>query len=183
MPGAKRLVAHLHANGIPIAIATASARTAFEVKTGHLKETFSLFDGRIVCATDPQMAGRESKPAPDIFIEAAKLLGFDLPRDGAKGLVFEDAVLGFQAGAAANLNGEHDVRTGGGIALTSLKWFGSQMKSWRGWRAQLIHFLAASVASRRSRTLFSRTTDYRLSHSERVIASCWCSNFKEVFDR
>lgn len=106
MPGAERLIAHLAANKIPMAIATGSGRVEYELKTNHLQDTFKLFEGRAICASDPQMAGRNSKPAPDVFIEAAKLLGVDLPKQGAEVLVFEDAVPGMQAGVAAGAHGE-----------------------------------------------------------------------------
>ncbi|KAH7108506.1 HAD-like protein [Auriculariales sp. MPI-PUGE-AT-0066] len=103
LPGVARLVEHLHSNQIPIAIATGSSRAAYLLKTAHLQHVFKLFDGRVVCADDPQMIGRETKPAPDLFIEAAKLLGVELPNEGARGIAFEDAILGVLAGTAAGL--------------------------------------------------------------------------------
>ncbi|KAH7108327.1 HAD-like protein [Auriculariales sp. MPI-PUGE-AT-0066] len=104
MPGAARLISHLHRHGIPIAIATGSSRAEFTLKTAHLQDVFKLFEGRAICSDDTQMAGRNSKPAPDVFIEAAKLLGVDLPEEGADGIVFEDAIPGVLAGTAAALN-------------------------------------------------------------------------------
>lgn len=43
MPGAEKLVKHLHENGIPIAVATSSSIDSFNNKTAHLKHVFDLF--------------------------------------------------------------------------------------------------------------------------------------------
>jgi pseudouridine 5'-phosphatase len=52
LPGASRLVRHLHEHGIPICLATGSARRNFDAKTGHLGNVFGCFEGRIVCGDD-----------------------------------------------------------------------------------------------------------------------------------
>ncbi|KAJ7879567.1 hypothetical protein B0H14DRAFT_2709269 [Mycena olivaceomarginata] len=87
---------------IPMAVATSSRRTTFELKTGHLGEVFDCFDGKV--------------PEPDIFLAAArKLLGRDVgPADAdatptqlaerRKGLVFEDSIPGMQAGKCAGMS-------------------------------------------------------------------------------
>lgn len=104
LPGAARLVQHLAAHGVPMAIATGSNRREFALKTAHLHdEVFRHFEGKVVCADDACMQGRRSKPAPDVFLEAAKLL--DIADVGQKtGLVFEDAIPGVQAAAAAGMH-------------------------------------------------------------------------------
>ncbi|EJD52477.1 HAD-like protein [Auricularia subglabra TFB-10046 SS5] len=100
LPGAARLVQHLATHAVPMAIATGSNRKEFELKTGHLyDDVFRHFGGKVVCADDPSMHGKRSKPAPDIFLEAAKLLG-----KGEGGLVFEDAIPGVQAAVAAGMH-------------------------------------------------------------------------------
>lgn len=104
LPGAARLIAHLHAHGVPIAIATGSNRAEFALKTAHMPDTFALFGDKVVCADDALMHGRKSKPAPDVFLQAAKLLG-RTEADGPKGLVFEDAIPGVQAAVAAGMQG------------------------------------------------------------------------------
>jgi len=48
LPGVERLVRHLHAKGVPIAVATSSSRENFELKTQRHSQLFGLFD-HIVC--------------------------------------------------------------------------------------------------------------------------------------
>lgn len=68
MPGAERLIKHLHANKIPICVATSSGDESVAVKTKHHQEVFKLFH-HITKGTDPEL--KEGKPAPDIFLLAA----------------------------------------------------------------------------------------------------------------
>jgi pseudouridine 5'-phosphatase len=115
LPGVERLVAHLVAHRIPIAIATSSVRRNFERKTAHLQKVFSHFAGHIVCGSDDEV-GR-GKPFPDLFLAAARTLGRDVGpneeghlvgeaerEERARGLVFEDAVPGVQGGKRAGMN-------------------------------------------------------------------------------
>ena len=100
-----------------MAVATSSRRRNFEKKTDHLQAVFSLFEGKIICGDDRQYKMR-GKPAPDIFLIAARaLLGRDVggpdeectdaqTEERAKGLVFEDALPGFQAGKRAGMSGK-----------------------------------------------------------------------------
>ncbi|KAG6856628.1 hypothetical protein H0H87_002378 [Tephrocybe sp. NHM501043] len=114
LPGARKLVLHLKAHNIPIAVATGSKRVNFERKTGHLSEVFDCFEGKVVCADDHQYQMR-GKPNPDIFLTAAReVLGRDVGQvDGystsqedqrARGLVFEDSISGMQAGKRAGMS-------------------------------------------------------------------------------
>ncbi|KAG6911159.1 hypothetical protein DXG01_003899 [Tephrocybe rancida] len=114
LPGVRKLVLHLKAHGIPIAVATGSKRRNFELKTGHLNEVFDCFEGKIVCGDDAQY-GMRGKPFPDIFLVAAReMLGKDVGQADAcnpdqqdersRGLVFEDAVPGMQAGKRAGMS-------------------------------------------------------------------------------
>lgn len=96
MPGAERLVRHLHANGVPIAVATSSTRELFEIKITRHGPWFALFDA-VIAGDDPEI-GR-AKPAPDLFITAAKRLGSSPEQT----LVFEDAPSGLAAGHAAGM--------------------------------------------------------------------------------
>jgi len=116
LPGVQRLVLHLKAHNIPIAVATGSRRRNFVMKTAHLGEVFDCFEGKIVCADDAKY-DMKGKPAPDVFLTAAKeLLGRNVGIPGeqctndqreerAKGLVFEDAIPGLQAGKRAGMSG------------------------------------------------------------------------------
>jgi pseudouridine 5'-phosphatase len=129
LPGAARLIAHLAKHNIPIAVATGSRRAAFTLKTGHLSDTYGLFGTHVLCGDD-DIEGEEGlgntrrvkgKPDPDIFLAAARtLLGrkvgwgdVDAPGvsdeerlERAKGLVFEDAIPGMQAGKRAGMSGK-----------------------------------------------------------------------------
>ncbi|KAJ1304759.1 hypothetical protein OPQ81_005897 [Rhizoctonia solani] len=114
LPGARKLISHLAAHKVPIAVATGSQRRNYELKTGHLQDTFGLFGGAVVCGDDA--AVKHGKPAPDVFLYAAKQAGF--PEVGlgekptnhvekatrAQGLVFEDATSGVIAGKRAGMN-------------------------------------------------------------------------------
>lgn len=96
MLGAERLVRHLKAQGIPIAVGTSSSSQHFQLKTTLHREWFALFD-TIVTADDPQVGA--AKPAPDIFLVAAERLGV-APHDC---MVLEDSPFGISAAKAAGM--------------------------------------------------------------------------------
>lgn len=89
--GAKKLLAFLNESGIPAAVATA---TDYERTKDYLTRVgiFGCFD-RIVCATMVE----QGKPKPDIYIFAAKELGF-APADC---MALEDSPNGVRSAAAA----------------------------------------------------------------------------------
>jgi pseudouridine 5'-phosphatase len=68
MPGAARLIKHLHDNKVPICVATSSGEESVAIKTKNHREVINLFH-HITNGTDPQL--KEGKPAPDIFLLAA----------------------------------------------------------------------------------------------------------------
>lgn len=120
---------HLHKHKIPIAVATGSQRRNYEQKSAHLMNAlFGLFEGRVVCADDGLIKPGRGKPHPDVFLVAAsRMLGRDVGEGEAeersvgevqraergKGLVFEDAIPGVQAGKRAGMHGLcSDVRYG-----------------------------------------------------------------------
>ena len=123
LPGVLKLVQHLHRHKIPIAVATGSQRRNYEQKSAHLMDTlFGLFEGRIVCADDGLIKPGRGKPHPDVFLVAAsRMLGRDVGEgeaeecsvsesqraERAKGLVFEDAIPGVQAGKRAGMHGSY----------------------------------------------------------------------------
>ncbi len=96
LTGAERLIRHLDANNIPIAVATSSNRDLYELKTTNHMDWFRLFN-TVVTGDDPEVIN--GKPAPDIFLVAAKRLTIE----NSTALVFEDAPSGLQAGLDAGM--------------------------------------------------------------------------------
>ncbi len=92
VPGAEDFVRALASRGLPIAIATSTGQALFQVKT-RSHPWFSLFQA-VVCGDDPEV--ERPKPAPDIFLTAARRLGVTPQRCA----VFEDSPTGVQAAAA-----------------------------------------------------------------------------------
>ncbi len=96
LPGALRLTMHLHKVSIPQAVATSSDEHYFDLKITRHREWFSIFQC-IVFGDDPEI--KHGKPAPDIFLLAAKRLQAS-PR---RCLVFEDSPAGVEAARAAGM--------------------------------------------------------------------------------
>jgi beta-phosphoglucomutase-like phosphatase (HAD superfamily) len=96
MHGAEALVRHLAENNIPIAVGTSSSIHYFKAKIEMHRAWFELFE-TVVTADDPQVGA--AKPAPDIFLVAARRLGI-APADC---LVFEDSPFGVTAAKAAGM--------------------------------------------------------------------------------
>jgi pseudouridine-5'-monophosphatase len=95
MDGAEAFVRSLVDKGVPVAVATSSDRRFYELKV-RPHPWFDLF-GVVVCGDDPRVLAK--KPAPDIFLVAAKDLGAE-PR---RCLVFEDSLAGVEAALAAGM--------------------------------------------------------------------------------
>ena len=93
MPGAEQLVQRLQAAGMPLAIATSSGRESVEIKLAPHPWLHSI--AVRVHGDDPQI--QQGKPAPDLFIEAARRLNVDPTRCWA----FEDSQAGAKAALAA----------------------------------------------------------------------------------
>lgn len=96
MPGAVRLSMHLHAAGISQAVATSSDRYYFDLKITNHREWYKIFQC-VVLGDDPEIL--DGKPAPDIFLLAAKRMH----ADPAHCLVVEDSPAGIQAALAAGM--------------------------------------------------------------------------------
>ena len=115
LPGVHKLVHHLKKHNVPIAVSTSTTRRKYDIKTAHLQSLFECFEGKVVCGDHKD--NMKGKPAPDIFLTTAReMLNRDvgLPeisemdihiRERGKGLVFEDALPGVQAGKRAGMSG------------------------------------------------------------------------------
>ncbi|XP_077491110.1 putative pseudouridine-5'-phosphatase isoform X2 [Amblyomma americanum] len=99
MPGAERLVRHLHAHGIPMAIATSSKPASFGLKMSGYRDLLALFHHVVCSGGDPEV--KHGKPHPDIFLIAASR--FEEKPSSEKVLVFEDSPMGVTAALAASM--------------------------------------------------------------------------------
>ena len=93
MPGAAELVGRCQARGIPMALATSSTKAAVELKAGPHPWLGQIQER--VHGDDPELIA--GKPAPDVFLLAARRLGVN-SRDC---WAFEDSPAGAQAALAA----------------------------------------------------------------------------------
>jgi pseudouridine-5'-monophosphatase len=81
---------------VPQAVATSSEKKLFELKISRHRGWFSIF-AAAVTGDDPRVAA--GKPAPDIFLVAARELGVD-PKAC---VVFEDSPAGLESARAASM--------------------------------------------------------------------------------
>jgi len=115
LPGVEELLGNLSGaknekeEKVHIALATSSTTTNFGLKTAHLEELFSVFEGhRRVLGDDPRVPKGRGKPLPDIYLVALKTINASL-EPGEKEikpeecLVFEDSVPGVEAGRRAGM--------------------------------------------------------------------------------
>jgi pseudouridine-5'-monophosphatase len=96
MPGARAFTRALRERRLPMAIATSTEAAVFAIKAAPHAAWFSTFDA-VVCGDDARV-GRP-KPAPDIFLAAAR----DLGTPPADCLVFEDSPFGVAGARAAGM--------------------------------------------------------------------------------
>ncbi len=96
VPGAEAFVAKLAERGHTLAVGTSSSRRLYQLKTSHLP-WFSVFSA-VVSGDHPEV--RALKPAPDIFMAAARAIGADPSRC----LVIEDSPAGVLAARAAGMS-------------------------------------------------------------------------------
>lgn len=91
--GARELLEYLRTHAIPCAVASSSPKSIVEIYLGK-QGVLSYFDAFVTGDL-----GLPSKPAPDMFLQAAKELNA-LPEEC---LVLEDSVNGIKAGRAAGM--------------------------------------------------------------------------------
>lgn len=94
--GAEAFTRALAARGVPLAIATSTEAPLFAIKAARHRDWLGIFGGT-VCGDDPRVT--RPKPAPDIFLAAARDLG--APPESC--LVFEDSPFGVEAARAAGM--------------------------------------------------------------------------------
>lgn len=99
LPGAERLIVHLHKHNIPIAIATSSSMKAVEVKTRKYSDLFAKFHHVVSGSSDHEV--KNGKPAPDIYLVCASR--FPSKPSPEECLVFEDAPNGVKGARLAGM--------------------------------------------------------------------------------
>ncbi|XP_028144792.1 probable pseudouridine-5'-phosphatase [Diabrotica virgifera virgifera] len=99
LPGAEKLIKHLHEKGILIAVATSASQEATQIKSKNHQDVFKLFHHIVCGSSDP--AVKNGKPAPDIFLVCASRFP-DNPNP-SDCLVFEDAPNGIQGAISAGM--------------------------------------------------------------------------------
>jgi beta-phosphoglucomutase family hydrolase len=91
-PGSVRLLDHLAAAAVPMAVVSSSENADAVLRAAGLRDRFGvLVDGRLA-----RTEGLPGKPAPDTYRRGASALGVA----DARAVVFEDAVSGVAAGRA-----------------------------------------------------------------------------------
>lgn len=93
--GARELTAYFKKHNIPMAVATSSMKEAVKLKLMKHQEWLQGFCDYLISGDDEQV--KKGKPAPDIFLAAAKGINVD----PSHCLVFEDSPSGCEAGASA----------------------------------------------------------------------------------
>jgi beta-phosphoglucomutase family hydrolase len=91
-PGSIALLDELQAAGIPIAVVSSSKNAEEVLRTAGLRERFPVVMDGVIAERD-HLA---SKPAPDVFVEGARMLGVEPARSAA----VEDAISGVQSAVA-----------------------------------------------------------------------------------
>ncbi|KRY27446.1 HAD-superfamily hydrolase, subfamily IA, variant 3 [Trichinella spiralis] len=99
MPGAERLVNHLHNHRIPMALCTGSKEYFYRIKSQNHQQVFSKFHHCLFTSDDPEV--KHGKPNPDCFLICNSR--FAEPPLTEKVLVFEDAINGVEAALKAGM--------------------------------------------------------------------------------
>jgi beta-phosphoglucomutase family hydrolase len=91
-PGSLRLVEKLQAAGIPIAVVSSSKNAEEVLQAAGIRDRFPVVMDGVIAERDHL----QSKPAPDVFVEAARMLQVE----PARSVAVEDALSGVQSAAA-----------------------------------------------------------------------------------
>ena len=91
-PGSIALVDRLVAAGVPVAVVSSSKNAEEVLAAAGIRDRFVVVMDGVIAERD----GLASKPAPDVFVEAARMLGVDPARSAA----VEDAVSGVASASA-----------------------------------------------------------------------------------
>lgn len=91
-PGSVRLVDKLRDAGVPVAVVSSSKNAEEVLVAAGIRDRFPVVMDGVIAERD-HLA---SKPAPDVFVEAARMLGVD----PARSVAVEDALSGVQSAAA-----------------------------------------------------------------------------------
>ncbi|MDQ1130833.1 HAD family phosphatase [Microbacterium sp. SORGH_AS_0888] len=91
-PGSLRLVDRLRAAGVPVAVVSSSKNAEEVLAAAGIRDRFPVVMDGVVAERD-HLA---SKPAPDVFVEAARMLGVEPARSAA----VEDALSGVRSAVA-----------------------------------------------------------------------------------
>jgi riboflavin kinase / FMN hydrolase len=118
MPGALRLLRHLEALAVPLAVATSTPRVSFQRKLEgkpELRRLLTRCGGAVACGDEV----KRGKPAPDVFeLAVAKLLRWQEGQGGGGGAAAGAAASGgFDSGAEAWLPRAREVLRAGRVAV------------------------------------------------------------------
>lgn len=124
-PGSLRLLDLLVAKGMPVAVVSSSKNAEEVLAAAGIRDRFEVVMDGVIAERD-HLA---SKPAPDVFVEAARMLGVDPARSAA----VEDAISGVRSAAAGGFAlvvgvdrgvGADDLRAAGAdVVVTDLEEF------------------------------------------------------------
>jgi beta-phosphoglucomutase family hydrolase len=124
-PGSVALLDLLAAAGTPVAVVSSSKNADEVLRAAGMRERFPVVMDGVIAERD-HLA---SKPAPDVFVEAARMLGVD----PARSVAVEDALSGVQSAVAGGFGlvvgvdrgvGEEALREAGAqLVVTDLKEF------------------------------------------------------------
>ncbi len=95
-PGSVRLLDVLAAAGTPVAVVSSSKNAEEVLAAAGIRDRFGVVMDGVIAERD----GLASKPAPDVFVEAARMLGVEPARSAA----VEDALSGARAASAGGFS-------------------------------------------------------------------------------